>query len=279
MAKNIRIVYDNAADRATITASSTAGSLSASNLKVDMKSAVWRSTSTSATLTATWATGEVVSAVVLPFCNLTSQATVRVRGYTNAADATPAFDTGAVFACPALSLGLWGWGSDSLGVNAFAYGGGTYGRVWVNTPSAVQKLTIDISDPSNLAGYIECSRLIAGAYWEPEIGPEAGNANLSISDTSKHYRTDAGDTFTDVGNKYRKQSFSLPWLGDNDRLKMWNILWGNGMARPIFISMYPNNTDVALEQANQLYGKLVTSPVMSTPYFNKNSATIELEEV
>ena len=51
MADNVRIIYDNAADRATITASSTAGVLVASNMQDDRKSVVWRSTSTSATIT------------------------------------------------------------------------------------------------------------------------------------------------------------------------------------------------------------------------------------
>jgi len=276
---NIRILYDNAADRATLSASSTAGSLVAANMQGTIKSSVWRSTSTSATITATWTTAEVVAAVILPFCNLTSQATVRVRGYATTSSPTPLFDTGAVYACPAPALGLWGWGQP-LGVNAFAYGGGTYGRVWVSNPAQVAKVVIDIVDTTNTAGYIEVSRLLIGDYWEPEVGPEAGSATMSVNDTSKHYRTDGGDQLTDVGTKYRKQSFSLPWLASaSDKAKMWNILWGNGMARPVFISMYPNNSDVTLEQANQLYGKLVTSPVMSTPYFNRNSATLDIEEV
>lgn len=53
---NLRIIYDNAADRATLTASTTAGALAATNLQRDEKAAIWRSTDTTATLTATWAT-------------------------------------------------------------------------------------------------------------------------------------------------------------------------------------------------------------------------------
>lgn len=277
MAKNIRVIYNNAADRSTIVASSTAGSLVASNLLSDIKSAVWRSTGTSATLTATWTTGETISGVAIPFCNLTSLATIRARGYTNAGDTTPVFDT-TVLACPAVALGLWGWGSDSLGVNAFSYGGGSYGRVWIDNPATVKKLVIDIIDTTNTAGYIEASRLIAGDYWEPRIGAEQG-ATMAVVDTSKHFRNDAGDQMTDKGTRHRKQTFSLPSLDSYDRAKMWDILWGNGMARPLFISLYPNNSDIQLEQTHQLYGKLVTTPIMNTPYFNRHSASIDIEEV
>lgn len=275
---NVRLIYDNAADRATLTASSTAGSLVVSNMLSDIKSAVWRSTSTTATITATWAVGETIAGVALPFCNLTSGATIRVRGYTNVADSSPIFDTGVIYAAPSGILGLFGWGPDSLGVNAYSYGGGTYGRAWISNPANVKKLVIDLVDTSNLAGYIEVSRLVVGPYWEPKIGAEQG-ATLTVVDTSKHFRNDAGDQMTDRGTRHRKQNFSLPSLDEQDRAKMWDVLWGNGMARPVFISVYPNHADPKLEQLHQLYGKLVTSPVMGTPYYNRNNATVDIEEI
>lgn len=275
---NVRLIYDNAADRASLTASSTAGGLVASNMLSDIKSAVWRSTSTTASITATWTVGETIAGVALPFCNLTSGATIRVRGYTNTGDTTPIFDTGTIFACPAQPLGLWGWGSDALGANAFSYGGGAYARAWISNPANVKKLVIDLVDTGNLAGYLEVSRLVTGIYWEPKIGAEQG-ATMTVVDTSKHYRNDAGDQMTDRGTRHRKQTFNLPSLDPQDRAKMWEILWGNGMARPVFISIYPNDTDVRLEQTHQLYGKLVTSPVMGTPYFNRQNASLDVEEI
>ena len=275
---NLRVIFNNAADRASLSASTTSGNLSVSNLKRDIKSAVWRATSTSANITAIWSTGETISGVALPFCNLTSGATIRVRGYVDTTTSTTIFDTGMVAACIGVALGLGSWGSDSLGVNAFSYGGGAYARAWITNPATVKKLVIDIVDTNNTAGYIEVSRLICGQYWEPSIGPEQG-ATMTVVDTSKHYRTEAGDLMTDVGTRHRKQTFSLPSLDSTDRAKMWDILWGNGISRPIFISMYPNNADSRLEQSHQLYGKLVTTPIMGTPYFNHQSATVDIEEI
>ena len=275
---NLRVIFDNAADRSTLTTSTTSGSLSASNLQKDIKSAVWRATATTATITAVWTTGETIAGVALPYCNLTSLATIRVRGYVDTTTSSTSFDTGVILACPGVTLGLGSWGSDSLGVNAFSYGGGTYARAWIVSPATVKKLVIDIVDTGNTAGYIEVSRLICGQYWEPSIGPEQG-ATMTVVDTSKHYRTEAGDLMTDVGTRHRKQTFSLPSLDSIDRAKMWDILWGNGISRPMFISVYPNNTDSRLEQSHQLYGKLVTTPIMGTPYFNHQSATVDIEEI
>lgn len=85
---NFRILHDNAADRATLTASSAASTaLGAANLRTDRKGEVWRSTGTAAALNLAWAASEQVGCVALPFCNLTPAATVRVRA-TNEASAT-----------------------------------------------------------------------------------------------------------------------------------------------------------------------------------------------
>lgn len=276
---NLRIIYDNAVDRATtLTASTTAGSLAASNLTTDIKSDVWRSTGTSATLTVVWSTAETVGGVFLPFCDLTAQATIQVLGYTEAADAVALFDTGAVEACPAPIIGLWGWGSQSLGANAFAYGGGTYGRVWIPIPGAVKKIVINIADSTNPAGYIEAGRLVCGAYWSPVVNAGT-NASITAEDTSKHYRNEAGDLMTDTGTQHRKQSFSLSGMSPSDRSTLWDILRGNGLSKPVLFSLYPEDSDASLEQTHQIYGKRSNNPATSSPYFQKYASSLELEEI
>lgn len=94
---NLRIIADNAADRATLSASSTAGSLAVDNLKTDRKGAPWRALSTSARLGATWTTSALIGGMFLPFCNLSPTATVRTR-VSNEAPATNLFKYGERFA-------------------------------------------------------------------------------------------------------------------------------------------------------------------------------------
>lgn len=276
---NLRIIYNNATDRATLTASSeVSASMAVGNLYTDIKADIWRSVGTSATITATWTVTETIGGVILPFCNFTSQATIRVRGYSAAADLVPLFDTAAVEAAPAPVLGLWDWGAQSLGSNAYAYGGGTAGRVWIPTPGAVKKIVIDIADPTNTYGYIEAGRLVCGAYWSPEYNADSG-APVTPADTSKHYRTEAGNLLTDIGTRHRKQSISLSAMTATDRATLWDILWVNGMSRPLLFSLYPNDADAKLEQTHQLYCKLGAVSAMATPYFQRYATSLDLEEV
>jgi hypothetical protein len=276
---NLRIIYDNAADRSVIVASSAASSdMGVANVYTDIKSDVWRSIGTTATLTATWPARETIGGVVLPFCNLSSRATIRVRGYAEVADAAPLFDTGAVYACPAPVLGMWNWGAEPLGSNSFAYGGGTYGRVWIPVPGAVKKLAIDIEDATNKDGYLEASRLVCGAYWSPKYNFDYGHP-LTPVDTSKHYRNAAGDLVTDAGTKHRQLSFNLSRMSPTDRAEFWSIVRSNGMTRPMLASLYPNNVDTRLEQDYQVYMKITMPEALTSPQFQQYVSSIEGEEI
>jgi hypothetical protein len=155
----MRILYDNAADRATVTASTTAGTLVAANLKTDIKSSVWRSTAIPAAITLIWDDAEVCNAAILPFCNLTATATLRARGYTNAADPSPAIDTGALPGCAYAPFGMWDWGVDALGVNAYSYGNGTYALTWDGSTLGIVG---DVSGTSNIS--ITGNARFRGAY-------------------------------------------------------------------------------------------------------------------
>jgi hypothetical protein len=480
---NLRIIYDNAADRAALTASTTAGALVAANLQTDNKGAIWRSTSTAARLTATWVNPELLSGVALPFCNLSSTSTVRARvsneapatnlvlyseQFDNAAwvktasyfvtsgaglapdgsnnaeligptsgtnafisgvptqtitksatattytlsvfakavgiatsvrispysaagansssvvvDLTPAtsggtgsviaaagssgtftgassasaqwiascgmwrvnltfttgtdtslsfrffpyagaaaitgdgssglllwgamlntgalssyypataapairpagyidswqsydYDSGNVLACAYAPLGMWDWGAP-LGVNAFTRGGGTYGRLWFPQLLAKQ-IVIDLADPDNPAGYIEAARLVVGAAWSPTFNADYG-ASVTPEDASQNYRTDGGTLLTEAGARYRKLSIQLSHMRPQDRANFWRIVRGNGKARPLFFSLFPESADPELEQAHQVYGKLSSMPSISTPFFNTYAAPCEIEEI
>lgn len=274
---NLRIIYDNAADRAVLTASSQAGVLGPANLQREGKSSVLRSVGTSLTITATWAAPEIVGGVALPFCNLAPQASLRVRGYVEPDDAAPAFDSGTILACEYARLGMWNWGALPLGVNAFSYGGGTYGRCWFQMRS-VKKLVIDVADPDNPAGYIELARLVAGAYWSPEQNASYG-AGVTPGDTSSQYRNGAGEQKVERGASYRKLSLVLDHMTPLDRAELWRVVRGSGLSRPLFVSLYPEDHDVELEHAHQVYGRLANLAAITTPAFQAYATNIEIEEI
>lgn len=275
---NLRIIYDNAINKASVTASTTAGGLVASNLLTDTKSQVWRSTDTAPTLTFTWASSQIVGGVALAFTNLTSSATIRARGYTETTDATPAFDTGAVVAVPSAIDGF-NWGMSPLGANAYAYGGGSTATLWM-AATAIKKLVLDLDDPSNPAGFVEASRAIAGAYFSPTYNVEYGNVKVGAEDTSKHDRSSAGDLLTDRGVMYKTLDIDLQLMPHADRNVVWQILRGNGMSYPVFISVLPESVDdTAGEQIYTIYGKLSRMSALTYAAYNQHAIPLQIEEI
>ena len=80
---NLRMIYNNVADSATASATSTDSTFVPANAQKDTKGIVWRTNTatTTATYTLTWTSGQTISAVVMPFTNLSSTATVNVLLY------------------------------------------------------------------------------------------------------------------------------------------------------------------------------------------------------
>lgn len=276
---NLRIVYNNVLEAyATLTASSTAGNLVVTNLLTDLKSEVWRSTSTSATLTVTWTNLKAISFVGLPFCNLTPTATVRVRLYSDTAGTTLVLDTGAIVCAPAQMINSSDPGMPVVGVNSFGYGGGIYADLWFAQTNA-RRLVIDIVDTSNTSGYIECARLVCGAYWSPTNNPPMESIRMSLTESSKHERSDAGDLFTDRGPTYKTLQFNLQYLpSGTDRDNLWRITRGNGMTRPVYVSLTPDVGDLE-EQMFQVYGKLSRQSEISYQFMGQYAASLSIEEI
>jgi len=305
---NLRIIYQNIIDLATTTISASSVASAATpvtNLKLDSKSQVWRSgvgiiNSDNTTYTvranlvisSTTGVTNIVGGVILPFCNLSSTATIRVRGYTGTAaqpgtgvtptgiaGTTQQFDTGIIIASPYQNFGLWNWGSIPLGANSYSYGGGTYARAWIPTPVAVNSILIEIVDNASINNYIEVSRIVAGSYWSPKYNTSFGLSTGS-QDLSQHERSQSGDLVTNRGIRYRNMKFDLNWLPPADRLEFTRILRGNGLPRALFISLFPNNyDDYDKEQAHQIYGKLSTLQDITHPIFEMYSTSIEIEEI
>lgn len=273
---NMRVLYDNVADRAaSLTANSTAGSLAVTNLQTDLKTDVHRTNATTTAIyTLTWSTSQNLNAAILAFTNLTAAATIQAQVYTNSGDASPALDTGAVVACgytPYVPLG------GAIGVNNFPYGGFVYGHVYFATTPG-QKLVITVSDPGNAAGYIEAGRLIAGKYWSPANNPAYGPQLAPLSNSPAH-RDGAGNLRAERRPTARKLRLDLNRIvAAADRDGVYSMLRGNGAALPVFLSLYPQDSDAAKEQEHEIYGRLSDS-ALSLPSVGIFAAPLEIEEI
>lgn len=280
---NLRILHDNAIDRAVLTASSQAGALGPANLQRDERSAVLRAVGTSVTITATWPTPELIACVAPIRTNMNSSARMRVRGYERVGDAAQAFDTGVIMPCPEAPLGAspfgylpLGWnGYKWGGVNTWARGGGSDGAAWFE-PVSVRQLVIELSSVDNPDGYIEVSRLVAGMYWAPEYNPSYG-ASLTAVDTSEGYRTAAGGAKTNVGTRHRVLSINLEFLTRPDRARLARIVDECGTVRPLLCSLFPEHADPVLEQQHMVYGRVANIDAISASSFDIYSAPLQIE--
>jgi hypothetical protein len=271
---NLRIVADNAADRANVQASTTSGALYPSNLQAVRKSQVWRATSTSATLTLTWTSPEIVSMVAL-LGNFSPTCTIRVRGYSDSAGNTQVLDTGAPqLACPAPAVKLRGW-TAAASMSAYAYGGGAMARIWF-AETSVQRLTIDLVDTANLQGYLEAAYIVTGQYWSPQYNPS--DASWSPVDATTDSRTGAGDSVSQIGTVSTKIPIDLAWMVPADRATMAKTL-RNSRGFPIFVSLFPGNADLELERDYTAYGKRTADSEIGIVFASMYSTKFEIESI
>ena len=274
----LKIISDNAGNRSVTTASTTAGTMVAANLAGGSKSQVWRSTGTTATLTCVWpAGGETLAGVVLPNCNLTQVATMRVQLFSDVAGTVQIFDSGALYACPAVPIKVSGF-TALQSQSAYAYGGGACARLWFSAVTGVANALITLTDTGNAQGYIEASRLVIGNAWVPLRNVDYGAA-VTTQDTSKAVRSEGGDLIHAAGTRNRKLSFTLTNLQAADRTALVAILRSVGITSPIFVSLFSGSTDNELERDHSVWGCVDADTVIAIPFYNGYSAPCTLVEV
>lgn len=276
----LRIVSRNTLARAaTLVASTTSGGLAASNLLTDLKSQVWRATGATATLTATWAAGETIACAILPHCNLSPTATIRVQLYDATTLGNLLLDTNILqpgaLACPAPAVALEGW-TPAAASSAYAHGGGAYARIWFAPTAGVRRMVITITDPANLQGYLEATRLIAGPYWQSQYG--ASGASMTTMDDAEITYSGAGDQMATAKPTRRRVPVDLALVEAADRTALVNIL-RNSRAIPILISVFPGNADLELERDHMVYGRRSDDSDMAIQYAGAYATKIDVIEV
>ena len=121
-----------------------------------------------------------------------------------------------------------------------------------------------------------------GQYWTPKYNTGYGMTN-SMKDLSTHERTESGDLVSQRGPRYSCLTFDLKWLDPSDRIQLTKIMLGNGLPRPLLISLFPDNgtttSQAEMERAHQIYGKMVTLPGITYDMLDIYSTQFDIEEV
>lgn len=270
--KTLRIISDNAANRATLAVPNTAPGLGAANLLTDIKGQVCRVLSGTVTITATWPSLETVGAVVIPASNLGPSSTIRVRAYADAAGTELLQDTGERWAAPGPIFANEDF-TQPLNVNSFAFGVPPITACYLSQHEAVRRIVIDIADPA--AEFIDLSRLIIGRYFSPRYNPEYGQSD-GVIDMSANSRAASGDIKTDAGPRAKRMSFNLALIANEDRAQVLHILQ-RGIGKWLFISLLPGHVDAEKERDKSIYGKPSSPGAMSWGMYAYHSAGFEIE--
>lgn len=276
-ANNLRIIYNNVADISeTLTASSNVSGYEVANTKKDTKGSVWRSASavTTANINLSWNTAQTISAVILPYTNLTATATIRIRLYSDTAYATQIYDSGTVIAVPAILANYYSTSANYR----YAFGGGSCARKYIPQTSNCRGMRIDIVDTANTDTYLEVSRIIAGTYWSPTYNTEFG-LSVGISDSSSKSRTQTGNLITDIGTSNKTMSFNLSYMTKTDRDTLFSIISTIGTRKSIYVSLFPEDSDTTKEQVYQIYGRLSDLATITNPMYSIYASSINIEEV
>jgi len=246
----MRLIYNNLADIATISASNTVAGTT-SNLQNNRKSSVHRA-GTSVTYTLTWPSAQLINAVALPATNLVAGSTIQVKLYSTTGSASPhTLNASAIPAASDRSIILPG-NVTAPNYTHFSLGGATKTSVWFPTVTSTttQKVEILLSNTNA----IDCSRIICGKYWEPARQVSRG-ITLGIQDSSEISTTRSGDTY--INTTYTKESmnFELQYFNDTDRKQLLNIFRSWGSNNYVYISVFPDDTNSEVMQSYSIYGR------------------------
>ncbi|MBW5801200.1 hypothetical protein [Halomonas elongata] len=233
MTKNLRIIFDNAHDAATLSATSEA--LPITNTQRSGRSYVWRSTDLAEQVITGVTDGALsVNAVVVYQHNLTNLATVRVELIRNN---DVVYDSGEMVASELIPLGEWQAGVDPWGGSQLTELPNVQLSVWM-PDIFIDRYRITINDPDNPDGFIQTERFVVGSYYSPVFNASYG-PQLDWEDSSEHKRTESGSINTISGNVFRRLTVDLNHLDSSDRSALTLNALKSGKGGDVFVSLYP----------------------------------------
>ncbi|UTD54911.1 hypothetical protein [Halomonas sp. MS1] len=236
MNENLRIIFDNVHDAATLTATSEASPLlPIENTQRSGRSYVWRSLDTTQQVITGSLDGPLsINGAVIYQHNLTNLAKVRVE-YLRRGDVV--YDSGELIAAELIPLGEWVAGIDPWGGSQVNSLPNVQLSVW--SPSFfVDSYRITIDDPANPDGFIQVQRIAVGDYFSPKFNA-AYEPVLDWVDTSEHRKTEGGSLNTVGGSLSRRLTIDLNFLDSSDRSKLTLKALKSGKTSDVFISLYP----------------------------------------
>lgn len=266
---NLRMVVGSLADAATLTATSEAGDLVASNLQRSGRETLWRSTSTTATLSGSFTETIGMDCIVLGGHNISGTGTIRLI-LRLAGDVV--YDSGVYAPANNIPLGVWRVGVDPFGATFDDKLSTRLAQIWLPSLTLADEFEFIIDDPGNPAGFVQAQRLLMGQYISPEYNLDWGGG-ITWLDSSEHIQMEGGGLETARGVLRRQFSLALSHLNEADRIQLETELAMRGLASDVFISLYPERGDLR-EVTHQMIAR--RDGALSLPHTRARAWTTDL---
>lgn len=276
---NLRIVPTNAVDAATLSSADFTATLPVTNLQLEGRARVARTTNATGTKTinGNFAGTTLCSALVLYGHNLSGTATWRLRLYAGANQTgTVVYDSTTLTPQTVVGWGAFQWGVESWGSYIFRdWEQPFYSLFFADTYALSFKL--ELTDSLNPAGYLQAGRLIMGRYLSPYYNASYG-LSLSWDTTSQQRRTLGGSVRTDRRATFRRLSFDLEALAAGERALWLDLARSMSLHKEMFVSVYPG-VGGELERDHSILCKFGQVPSSVLPMPDRWSMKFEFVEV
>lgn len=276
---NLRVISSNAVDAATLTSADFAATLPVTNLQVEGRARVARTTNATGTKTinGNFSGSTLCSALVLYGHNLSGTATWRLRLY-NGTNQTGSvvYDSTTLTPLTVTGWGSFAWGVETWGSGIFRDWEQPFYALWFTEVFALS-FRLELVDTLNPAGYLQASRLIIGRYLSPYFNANYG-LSLSWQTSSEQRRTLGGSVRTDRRATFRRLSFDLETLDAAERALWLDLARSNSLHKEMFVSVYPT-LGGELERDHSILAKFSRAPDNTLPVPNRWSMKFEMIEV
>ena len=247
--------YANQVDDAPVSGGSWTASYPLTNIKTRYLFQRARSTdalATSSTMVIDTGENQTIGLVALVRHNISTNGTVRIRGYTDS--------------------GLTELEYDSTALDVYA--GEDFAHAF--TPTAARYWQIVISDTGNADAYIEIGRVFIGWRFEPEVCVDWG-LNIGVESQTTVMQSLAGPEFFDSRPNRRIVSGQWSWLTQAEAHGVYlQIQRQQDIEKEVFAMMDP---DTSYPDQMWFLGRFRTLNAIEWPYLDRHSVGFEISEV
>lgn len=247
--------YANQVDDAPVSGGSWNASYPLTNIKTRYLFQRARSTdalATSSTMVIDTGENQTIGLVALVRHNISTNGTVRIRGYEFSNLTGLAYDSGAVT----------------------VYAGEDFAHAF--TPTAARYWQIVISDTGNADAYIEIGRVFIGWRFEPEVCVDWG-LNIGVESQTTVMQALAGPEYFDSRPNRRIVSGQWSWLTQAEAHGVYlQIQRQQDIEKEVFAMMDP---DTQFPDQVWFLGRFRTLNAIEWPYLDRHSVGFEIGEV